>query len=241
MDIRVMCFNIHHGVGTDRRYDLQRIKQVIKNSGADLVGLNEVDRHFSSRSDYQDQLKELANDLDYHWAFSPSINREKASYPICQYGNVLLSKYPVIDQQSHSINLLNGIAEKRSLLHAIVQMNNFQLNAFVTHLTMVPFLHRKQTDFVWKHTSPSLLPSVIFGDWNMMSGSKSWRKMAGSYNDAWAFAGKGNGKTHPSMKPKIRLDYLFVSAHFHIISCEVLKKAACASDHLPVVCDLRIK
>ena len=42
--LRVMTWNIRHGEGLDGRVDLERIAAVIRASGADLVGLQEVDR-----------------------------------------------------------------------------------------------------------------------------------------------------------------------------------------------------
>ena len=37
-----MTYNTHHGVGTDGRYDLNRIATVIANQRPDIVSLNEV-------------------------------------------------------------------------------------------------------------------------------------------------------------------------------------------------------
>ena len=62
----VLTFNIHHGAGTDDVLSLERIASVIKNSDADLVGLQEVDRHYSARSNWADQaagVREIARVL----------------------------------------------------------------------------------------------------------------------------------------------------------------------------------
>ncbi|HTL30639.1 MAG TPA: endonuclease/exonuclease/phosphatase family protein, partial [Tepidisphaeraceae bacterium] len=56
--ITVLTYNIHHGAGTDGKYDLQRLADVIKKSGADLVALQEVDRNTNRTKD--DQPAELA-------------------------------------------------------------------------------------------------------------------------------------------------------------------------------------
>jgi len=42
--LRVMTYNIHVGVGMDKKLDLQRIADVINAARPDLVGLQEVDR-----------------------------------------------------------------------------------------------------------------------------------------------------------------------------------------------------
>ncbi|MAB87924.1 MAG: hypothetical protein CMJ90_00500, partial [Planctomycetes bacterium] len=41
--LRVLAYNIHHGEGMDQRLDLERIAVLIKNSGADVVTLQEID------------------------------------------------------------------------------------------------------------------------------------------------------------------------------------------------------
>lgn len=51
----VMTFNIHHAQGTDGVLDVRRIAEVVRTSGADVVGLQEVDSHYSGRSDWADQ------------------------------------------------------------------------------------------------------------------------------------------------------------------------------------------
>src|SRR3954470_22759943 len=73
--LTVMSFNIHHAEGTDGVLDLSRIAQVIKNNGADVVGLQEVDRHYSDRSDLADQPAELAAMLGYHVVYGANIDQ----------------------------------------------------------------------------------------------------------------------------------------------------------------------
>src|SRR5690606_7102952 len=61
--LRVMSYNIHWATGTDGILSLPRIAEVIKGSQADVVVLNEVDRHYDPRSQYEDQLQYLADEL----------------------------------------------------------------------------------------------------------------------------------------------------------------------------------
>jgi len=41
--LRVLCYNIHYGQGTDGRYDLERLATVINKAKPELVALQEVD------------------------------------------------------------------------------------------------------------------------------------------------------------------------------------------------------
>lgn len=72
----VMTFNIHHAQGTDDALDLQRIAEVVRRSGADVIGLQEVDNNYSGRSNWSDQPAELAAMLGYHVAFGANIDNE---------------------------------------------------------------------------------------------------------------------------------------------------------------------
>jgi endonuclease/exonuclease/phosphatase family metal-dependent hydrolase len=73
-ELRVMCFNIHHGVGLDGRLDLERIARVAESQAAEVVGLQEVDRHFSTRSDFVDQARWLADRLSMHVVFGANLS-----------------------------------------------------------------------------------------------------------------------------------------------------------------------
>src|SRR5689334_21677349 len=57
--LRVMTYNIHVGVGMDKKLDLQRIADVINRERPDLVGLQEVDRGVK-RTEGKDEIAELA-------------------------------------------------------------------------------------------------------------------------------------------------------------------------------------
>ena len=52
--MRALTFNIRHAVGLDGVHDLDRVARVIEGAAADLVALQEVDRHLSPRSGYLD-------------------------------------------------------------------------------------------------------------------------------------------------------------------------------------------
>src|SRR5215210_2220554 len=57
--LRVMTYNIHVGIGMDKKLNLQRIADVINREHPDLVGLQEVDRGVK-RTEGKDEIAELA-------------------------------------------------------------------------------------------------------------------------------------------------------------------------------------
>lgn len=240
--IKVMTFNIHHGKGGDKQTDLYRIAEVIDKCNADIIGLNEVDRHFSKRSFYEDQAAWLSDQLKMDVAFSPSISiSSKHSAEIREFGNALLSRFPIVKKNDHLFNNIYGMIEGRSLLDATIRINDQPIQINVTHLSLNPFLHKKQTDFIVSHHQKTSNPTILLGDWNMKPGSKGWRKLIGKFQDAWAIGGKGAGCTYPSFRPRLRLDYIFASHDFQIVDAKVITELPLASDHLPVTATLYVK
>ena len=72
--LKVLTYNIAHGAGHDGRLDLDRIAAVIRRSGADVVALQEVDKHWDSRSDFVDQAAVLGKKLNMRVRLPPSIH-----------------------------------------------------------------------------------------------------------------------------------------------------------------------
>ncbi|NRD79575.1 endonuclease/exonuclease/phosphatase family protein [Bacillus sp. BRMEA1] len=235
MNIHLLTFNIHHGKGVDRKLDLDRIAEVIKASHADIIGLNEVDKHFSKRSEFIDQIGWLANQLNMYYVFSPSLSLKlNKSSTAREYGNALLSRYPIVNEKNYRFNLFPGLTEGRSILEATIQINNKFLKIYVTHLSLNPILHRKQTDFIIRQFQLAPQPLIIMGDWNMKPQSIGWRKITREFYDVWTIAGMGAGYTYPSLQPRSRIDYIFASHHFHIKKAEIITCIPKSSDHLPL-------
>ncbi|MFS0864408.1 endonuclease/exonuclease/phosphatase family protein [Fredinandcohnia sp. 179-A 10B2 NHS] len=237
--IKVMTFNIHHGKGTDKKLELNRIKDVIYSSGADIIGLNEVDKNFSKRSNYVDQIELLANELHYFYAFSPSLSKKsrKTEYEYHQYGNALLSRYPLKHSQNHLLNYLPRVIEGRSVLEAAIEVNEKILNVFVTHLSLNPITHWLQSSFILNKLEA---PAIILGDWNMKPYSRNWKRVTKNFEDVWEEKGSGLGNTYPSTKPRMRLDYIFISHDLKTVDVKVIDQIPFASDHLPLVATLSI-
>ena len=62
--VRLVTFNVHHGVGDDGRHDLPRLATVLAAVDADLICLQEVDRYYGGRSEDVDQALLLSRALD---------------------------------------------------------------------------------------------------------------------------------------------------------------------------------
>ncbi|MCP8616047.1 endonuclease/exonuclease/phosphatase family protein [Salirhabdus salicampi] len=242
--IHMLTFNIHHGKGQDKELNLERIATVIQSTNAQIVGLNEVDKHFSERSNFFDQAYRLANKLNMEFAFGPAITTSKKERDHkLQYGNAILSTYPIVGYENHPFDFLPRIVEDRALLEAAIQLENrTTLRVYVTHISFAPFLHKKQTEFVINKVRNRGGPAVIMGDWNMKPTTKSWDKVVKHFNDSWVIK-NGNvagGYTYPSHRPRMRLDYIFTTSDIDVMHTKVIKQDEDASDHLPYMATIQI-
>ena len=96
--VRVATFNIHHGAGTDDRLDLERAARTIEATGAEVIGLQEVDNHWGERSAFADQAAELGRRLDMHVAYGANLDLD--GEPRRQYGTAMLSKWRIRDARN---------------------------------------------------------------------------------------------------------------------------------------------
>jgi len=106
--MKLVSYNIQYGFGSDGRYDLARAASVV--AGADIVALQEVERHWL-RSNEDDQPEVISRLLpDYYWVYGPAfdmdaserrdsrvINRRR------QFGTMLLSKLPIAWSRLHAL------------------------------------------------------------------------------------------------------------------------------------------
>ncbi len=235
--IRLLTFNIHHGEGTDGRVDLERIARLIREQRADLVALQEVDRGVE-RTGRRDLLAELAQLTKMNYAFGKNID-----YQGGDYGNAILSRFPIIEQDNHHFKLLRP-SERRGLLRAVVDLGGKKLTLLATHidfhqddaerLSNVEELHQGLAEY-------GQLPLILCGDFNDVPGSRTHANVKNDFTDAWETVGKGDGFTYSSTKPEKRIDYVFIKkgARLRPVAARVIESDA--SDHLPLLVEIKIQ
>ncbi|MDQ2921480.1 MAG: endonuclease/exonuclease/phosphatase family protein, partial [Acidobacteriota bacterium] len=124
--LRVMTYNIHVGVGMDKKLDLQRIADVINREHPDLVGLQEVDRGVK-RTEGKDEIAELAKMTTMDYAFAHNLD-----YQGGQYGVAILSRFPIarIDHRKYENT---REAERRGMIRVEVDVGGKTINFVTTH------------------------------------------------------------------------------------------------------------
>ncbi|UCC64947.1 MAG: endonuclease, partial [Anaerolineae bacterium] len=90
--MKILTYNIHHWEGTDGRVDVDRVAQVVHESGADVVALNEVFHPATTETDILPLLETMARHLGMAYVFGETLSYyPEAGFP-APYGNALLTR-----------------------------------------------------------------------------------------------------------------------------------------------------
>ncbi|MEV7992721.1 endonuclease/exonuclease/phosphatase family protein [Streptomyces sp. NPDC086077] len=234
----VMNFNIHHAQGTDDVLDLRRIADVIRDSGADVVGLQEVDNHYSERSDWADQPAELASLLGYHVVFGANIDNAPPAVGghRVQYGTAILSRYPITASDNTWLYKSPG-QEQRGLLHATLDVHGKNVEFYNTHLAASSQTDRLQQTAQVVDLIGEKKPGVLVGDFNALPTAPESQPLQEAYTDAWAKSphGHGDGATYPAEAPTERIDLIYTTREVRPLVTRVIQNDPTASDHLPLL------
>src|ERR1044072_73522 len=132
----VLSYNIHECVGSHRCRDPKRIAQVIKESGAQIVGLQEVHSDPCGIEELH-QMNYLAAATGYHAIPGPAVERSNG-----HYGNVLLTSHK--DHAVRNLNISDRHGEARGAIDADLEIDGEIVRVIVTHLGLLPIERRFQ-------------------------------------------------------------------------------------------------
>jgi endonuclease/exonuclease/phosphatase family metal-dependent hydrolase len=246
--LTVMTYNIHHGAGTDGVLDLERIAVLIEESGADVIGLQEVDRHWDVRSNWVDQPAWFAQRLNMHYAYAANLDLPPVNpgEPRRQYGTAILSKYPIKDF-TNTLLPLYPTGEQRGLAVASIKVRGADLRFANTHLTSNNNAERlEQAQKVVELLGTSKVPTLLVGDLNATPDAPEIKTLTAVLADTWTEVGVGPGYTIEADNPTKRIDFQLHSAGLRSTSASVPVTPASvpvtpASDHLPVVASFTLR
>ena len=235
--LRVMTYNIHVGVGMDKKLDLQRIADVIKQEKPDLVGLQEVDRGVK-RTEGRDEIVELAGLTGMQYAFAHNLD-----YQGGQYGVAILSRFP-IRQIDHRKYENRREAERRGMLRVEVDAGGGKIINFVTTHLDYQFDDGRlfEAEQMLKFLENVKGPLIVVGDFNDEPTGSTYKLMLAGFEDAWVRGrAKDAGLSYPADKPVKRIDYIFTRHGDNVKTKKAWVVNTLASDHIPVVADLEIR
>lgn len=225
--LRLASYNVHRGIGRDRKFIPERILGVIEEIQPDVIALQEVEAHDSGG----DMLAWLGQKTGYQAIAGTTLKRHDG-----HYGNGMLSRCPI---QSKSIcDLSWRRREPRGAIAADVDCGGRVLRVVATHLGLRPAERREQVErilrlFSWKEDDRA----VLMGDLNeWFLWGRPLRHLHRYFDETPALA------TFPSSHPMLSLDRFWAHPGSILKKLAVHKTplARLASDHLPLVATLEL-
>lgn len=231
-DLRVASYNIHKGVGTDRRRDLGRTAAVIAEIGADILALQEADRRFGSREGLLN-LEALRHDLGLIPVPVQGVTDTAHGW----HGNMLLVRDALI-HEVHQLKL-PGL-EARGALVADMEVAGRPLRVIAAHLGLLPASRRAQTQaLLEKIAGMEDRPTLLMGDLN------EWRAGPGSSLAQLTprFLPAQSVRSFPARYPILALDRMMTCrlGELRDFAAHDTPLARKASDHLPIKAWLRLQ
>ena len=249
--IKILSYNIHKGFDwKNKKYFLQEMKNFISSSKADVVCLQEVvgkNNKFKNQGLIDSQFEFLADELWPHYSYG-----HNAVYDHGHHGNLILSKFPILEFQN--VDISTNMWEKRGLLLCKISIpeNKSEHNFLYVACSHLNLLHTGRLKQYQKIKNQIILnndeksPFIIAGDFN------DWNKKCSNvFEDELkmqdvhkAYTGSF-AKTFPAAYPFFCLDRIYVK-NVNIKNSEILKPKLAhtisehLSDHLALFCEVEL-
>jgi endonuclease/exonuclease/phosphatase family metal-dependent hydrolase len=237
--IRIATYNIHKCVGMDRRYSPERVAEVLRELEADVIALQEVVCH-SDRGLRDHQGEFLASELGMDFVLG-----ENRKHYGADYGNVTLSRLPVVAFQNYDISVVRR--EPRGCLRSEIAVSDEKTFQFINlHLGTSFFERRHQ---VHKLLADHILDDpeihgrrVVAGDFNEWISGLTTRLFKSKFQTVDPKLHLGTMRTFPGIAPLFHLDHIYFDPQFALRKATLHKsrKSLLASDHLPIVAEFEL-
>ena len=229
-----------------------KMLKYINQQDADIVCLQEVLVYKNEKRLTLPKLREAMSNYPYTYYDFKLYNQQR------QFGNVVFSRYPLINKQTIRFESRANISSQCDVIvnHDTIRLivnhlesfhiNNEDLN--LEDLNVTSFqestlgrklirankLRREQVSALCKAIRKSPYPIIAVGDFNSLPISWVYWRMNLGLRDCFAESSFGRyGGTYQRKGVKVRIDYIFLSRSFKPIECYV--GSAEHSDHYPVI------
>ncbi len=258
--IKIVTYNVgNFAMGNRPEYDgddrqeaaLDSIISFLGSTGADVICLQEV--FLPGRLDVTSYLKKVFP--EYSSAYYLLSGKNDI------YGNVTLSRFPIVDRGHFDFSQSSNQAIYTDLQidDSVIRVYNCHFESYSisipriakalgrdeeivreTEEKMKKSIKKRpeQVDLVMSDISECPMESIVVGDFNDTPMSYSYFRLMKGKKDSFVEAGKGFGATYSILWPLIRIDYVLYPKHFDAVSFEIPHIGH--SDHYPVVTEINI-
>ena len=238
--VRVLCYNIHYGQGTDGNYDIERLARVIKETNPDLVALQEVDVGVK-RSGRVHQARRLADLTGMAVRFGPTQHYEGGLF-----GNAVLTRLEILDVQIDPLPYTESTPERTTYPRGAIAVTVLGPGGQPLRFVSTHFQHNVPEDRVAEAKAINRLfakaddstPTILAGDMNAIPDAEPIEILLENWSNA---TDDPPAPSAPATKPRSRIDYVFFrpSNRFRLVTARVIDEPI-ASDHRPIFADLEL-
>ena len=245
LSLRVLTVNTHKGFAfLGRRFVLSELREAVREVGADLVFLQEVQGEHAGNSasvagwPEAPHYEYLADALWPEFAYG-----RNAVYPHGHHGNAVLSKFPITHYQNHDVSVTGPV--RRGLLHCTLRIpgHPLELHAICVHLGLRESHRRHQlallAEIIREHV-PADAPLIVAGDFNdwARQAHRILEKTAG-LREVFVHSSGRSPKTFPASFPLLPLDRIYVrNARVHAPLLLPRRPWSRLSDHAPLAAEI---
>lgn len=233
--LRVATYNVHRCRGMDARTVPHRIASVLAGLDADVVALQEVVGASQRRAG---QAAELGAALGMGWVMAPTRHLRGAFF-----GNVVLTRFPVREHLQYDLSWKT--CEPRGAQRVDIALDDQHvLHVYNVHLGTSLGERRVQADRVATivHEHRTTAPSVVLGDFNEWARGLATDILSARLESVDLTKHLRRRRTYPGFFPLFHLDHIYYKGRVEVLHVDLVRTRAAkmASDHLPLVADLRL-
>jgi len=232
--LRIATYNIHRCRGLDGRTRPHRIAEVLRAVNGDIVAIQEV---LGAGPRGTSHIEEIGAALGMGWVLAPA--RHLRGH---QFGNAVLSRFPIRQHLEHDLSWKT--CEPRCLQRVDVGVDSHVLHIYNVHLGTAILERRHQAQRLAtivgdRHVAG---PKLVLGDFNEWMRGLVTRLLSAKLKSIDLRDYMRRWRTYPGLFPILHLDHIYYAGRVEIVHIEVprTRLALVASDHLPLVADVRV-
>lgn len=230
--MKIAVYNTQHCTSyLTKKIDFELIARVIKDTGADIVGLNEM-RGKGLTPEYEEQTEILSRLTGLEHGYFARAILMQGTEP---YGNAFLSRHPIASVETipvpdPDVKAYGGYYETRCLLKARLENG---LSVLVIHFGLNPDEQENAVRTVLENIEDE--KCILMGDFNVTPEAPLLAPIRARMKDT-AELFECEKLSFPSDEPTKKIDYIFVSPDIEIKAADI--PAVVGADHRPHTADI---
>jgi endonuclease/exonuclease/phosphatase family metal-dependent hydrolase len=217
----------------DRRTRPDRVVEVLREVDADVIALQEVIGAGPGSS----HIEEIGAALGMGWVMA-SARRLRGH----QFGNAVLSRLPITQHLEHDLSWKT--CEPRRLQRVDVSAGGCTLHVYNVHLGTALLERRHQAGRLASIVADRHVggPKILLGDFNEWTRGLATRMLSERMQSVDLRNYMRHRRTYPGVFPVLHLDHIYYAGRVEVVDVELVRTrlSLVASDHLPLVADVRV-